>query len=113
MNVDLKPSEVLAKAADLIEPEGAWTQSVRARDTAGRWVDALELGAVCWCLVGAVQRVTGRAGSEAYAAPELNWVASVVRRRDPASWNDAQSRRQATVVSALRAASELAKAEGQ
>lgn len=121
----LKPSDVLAKAADLIEPEGAWTQFV------GAWIEPIrrpedmpltEEGdpseglsyrspdARCFCLDGAIWRVASGESPVARAAYER--VRKLVDE-EPFEWNDRPERTQAEVVKALRDAADLARAEGQ
>lgn len=108
----MKPSEVLAKAADLIEPEGAWTQGKFAREASGLAQDPKSPKAICWCARGAIIRSGGLE-----SAP-LRYLRSVVpscdRSGEPvAVWNDAPERTQAEVVKALRDAADLARSEGQ
>lgn len=97
----MKASEVLEKAADLIEPEGAWTQKAMRRG-GGR------------CVIGAVASLCPR---------ELNWddvmapfrqVVGLTRPfSDVVRWNDTPERTQAEVVQALRDAAALARQEGK
>lgn len=105
----LLPSEILSRAADLIEPEGAWTTRELARDAKGRAVEPREVGAVCWCSAGAMMRHQGPLGENHY--PALRYLERVVGS-SVTSWND-QRATQPTAVAALRKASDLAKAEGQ
>jgi hypothetical protein len=49
-------SEILSAAADLIEPEGAWTKGQFARDKEGFYSAASGRKAVCWCALGAIKR---------------------------------------------------------
>lgn len=102
-------AEVLNLAADLIEPEGAWTQGEYARGASGRRVTTLR-AAKCFCIIGAIDAAQGHnPGTES----SINIVA-VVRRTleldhasDVADWNDDPSRTQAEVVTALRQAAAL------
>jgi len=115
-DVALKPSEVLAKAADLIEPEGCWWQTMRGATAQRQWVEPFSPMAVCWCVVGAVQVAAERRDDfyDPYEQPELAWVRSAVEYDgDIAMWNDDPGRTPAEVVAALRKASELARSEGQ
>jgi hypothetical protein len=96
------PSEVLSRAADLIEPEGAWTQGSYGRTADGSSVYYDDPNAVCFCLRGALRRVD----------PTGSWMEYAANHRLSAAWNDAFGRTQAEVVSALRQASQLAKSEG-
>lgn len=104
----LKPSEVLSRAADLIEPEGKWTQGDYARDAGGegRWPSSND--ATCWCAIGAIRRC---APDSPYRA--LAYFAMAAGGSACVDFNDAPHRTQAEVVAALRRASELAKADGQ
>ena len=108
----LKPSEVLAKAADLIEPEGAWTQNAYARGKSGRPVDPENKRyAVCWCAVGAISRIAAAGSAPWWTARRP--LERVIGQSCLPDWNDTPGRTQAEVVAAFRAAAELAKAEGQ
>lgn len=109
--VDLKPSEVLSKAADLIEPEGAWARHQLAKSAHDQVVNPTDERAVCWCMAGAMQRITPVLGNVYYRAHEF--VARSLDIPTFASWNDAPGRTQAEVVKALRDAAELARSEGQ
>lgn len=108
----LLPSEVLARAADLIEPEGRWIQGGAAKNAAGQYLGAggaASKAATCWCAIGALLRT----GPD-QAAAALDYLRTLI---SPTSgiggWNDAPDRTQAEVVAALRKASELAASEGQ
>lgn len=107
-----KPSDILSAAADLIEPEGRWTQGVYARRD-GRQVAIQDIeDADCFCAVGAIKRITGGPVS-GYLTDVLNGIG---RRRGydhVAAWNDAPERKQAEVVAALRQAAEKAREKGQ
>lgn len=104
----LKPSEVLAKAADLIEPKGAWLQRqcVGAKRKRPCGYD----DASCFCLFGSVVTVCHRANI--LYAPAWRMVEIAVGP-SPIVWNDAPERTQAEVVAALRGASALAAEAGQ
>lgn len=94
-------ADVLTAAADLIEPEGWWTQGATARTSTGERAVIAEPDAACWCMIGAVWEVAGWLGpiGEAEGALlDLLGVGNVAR------WNDAPERTQAEVVAALRAA---------
>lgn len=105
----LKPSEILERAAALVEPEGAWTQET--------WFMGAQLEtAACFCVEGAIARVAGVRPFMAYreAASELLARSIGLPAADCiADWNDAPKRTQPEVVAALRKAAELARSEGQ
>lgn len=123
------PSEVLAKAADLIEPEGAWTQFVAASDApifnkddvpTDEDGDEIEMDerapeACCWCATGAIWR--SAPGGLNVSPGDVRAIAAGYAKRvvcdNVPDWNDAPGRTQAEVVAALRAASEIARSEGQ
>lgn len=106
-------SEILSRAADLIEPEGCWTQEAERRNAAGQDIDAdvdpadpdSDCEAVCWCMAGAIVAVS--------PLSILRWdalgaVKDVIGEDYIPDWNDDDTRTQAEVVAALRAASQKA-----
>lgn len=102
-------SEILDKAADLIEPEGAWTRNALARRPDGHLIGPLEEGATCWCLYGALDRVTGVSGYDGQAATALsNVIDDYV-----SEWNDRPARTQQEVVTALREAARKEREAGR
>ena len=94
MSVDI--ARILNAAADLIEPDGAWTQGAAARNADGKV--SLE-NATCWCLYGAI-------GNFAEESWDVVWedFKRLSGIRAPIAWNDAPERTQSEVVEALRAA---------
>lgn len=102
----MKPSEILAKAADLIAPEGAWTQGSYALSANGDTAPPEDPEAVCWCASGAILRV---APSEDAARVARRIVMETNQLFSLGQWNDRPSRTQAEVVAALRKASDLAR----
>lgn len=106
----LKPSEVLAKAAEKISPRGAWTQEVSARDRTGIEVDEEDRAAVCWCASGAIY--SQRQARYDVRVSACLYLERSLGQRIP-DWNDSSRRTQAEVVAALRKASAIAASEGQ
>lgn len=100
-------ADILAAAADLIEPEGAWTQGTSYRDADGDIRDGGGPEVVCRCVAGAVNEVCD--WSFDGAVPAFRLLEAHVGVSDIARWNDAPERTQAEVVAALRAASEKAR----
>lgn len=84
----LKPSAILRAAADLIEPEGRWTQ-------------------------GSYWRSAPEGASHLHVDRFIRKVLPAVGTEYTHEWNDAPGRTQAEVVAKLRAAAALAEAEGQ
>jgi hypothetical protein len=128
MPEQLKPSEVLDRAADLIEPEGAWTQFIAAAeapladpddvptDEDGDIIEPDETAPEmrCWCATGAIWKAANLGPFP--AAPMAEAATDFVRQvvgYSVTSWNDAPERTQAEVVAALRKAADLARADGQ
>jgi hypothetical protein len=125
----LLASEVLAKAADLIEPEGAWTQFISAAETPllsedeaptdeeGDPIEPDESAPEmrCWCATGAIWKAADLGWAAQPSDPRAtaaDYVRQIVGDHVP-HWNDAPGRTQAEVVAALRQAAELARSEGQ
>lgn len=104
-------ADVLDRAADLIEANG-WIQGAYARnrkgDEASEDYAPWPRGKLCFCTMGAIDRVNGeRPGTSDYT-PYLRplgfeWSWHIAR------WNDAPERTQAEVVAKLREAATLAR----
>lgn len=91
----MKVSEILSKAADLIEPEGKWTKMFYETHD-GRFCAYGAIDYVCHSEYQSVRRAAER-------------LRDVIGSTHIAPWNDAPERTQAEVVAALRQASTLAK----
>jgi len=108
----MRVSDVLDRAADLLTPEGAWTQELFARDICGGPLSAgFDEGAVCWCAIGAIEKVTGEEFLEELPVLAAQQLESVLLTAIP-PWNDAPERTQAEVVAKLREAAALARERG-
>jgi hypothetical protein len=100
-------AETLEMAASLIEPEGAWTTGAFARDARHHPVPEHEDDAKCFCVAGAIYRVTISAFG---ASRALTFFSDALALDGQvATWNDAPERTQAEVVAALRAAAAKAR----
>lgn len=119
---DLSVADVLDRAADLIEPEGAWTQGESARDAKGAPLPkGSEPGAVCWCVLGAIGKVVGHPANILFGKAQKALGSVLPDDITPmydadgdelpveASWNDSPFRTQAEVVAKLREAASLAR----
>lgn len=104
-------SEILFAAAELIEPEGAWTQGTVARNALGEDVEGDAPDAVCFCLIGAIGKATDHHYDAAKPVYEL--LETLVGDGWIDLWNDAPERTQAEVVAKLREAAEKAREQGQ
>ena len=101
-------AEVLEAAALLIEPEGAWTQGVIAADADGGETGPVSPDARCWCMEGAIERVT--AGYNNRAAFEA--VRDYLGLHFIHEWNDEPQRTQSEAVDILRKAAAVARERG-
>jgi len=90
----MQASEILSKAADLIEPEGKWVQ--------GAYSD----GRGAYCMLGALDVACN---DSRLITPCMEAIRESINFCNIAAWNDAHNRIQAEVVSALRKAANLAK----
>jgi len=118
----LKPSAVLAAAADLIEPKGRWTRNWTARrrnaqdPTITESTVATDPRAVEWGAVGAIYKIGMDAG---LTPPECFAIQAIAARANGcprvwfSDWAWAAERTQPEVVAALRKGAEFAKSEGQ
>lgn len=106
-------ARVLDKAADLIEPEGAWTQGEYARDAQGIAV-RVPNKAACFCLYGALNSAAGSALDGPVPREITDLLMKLLPRRlVPWAWNDERGRTQAEVVAKLREAAAKARESAQ
>lgn len=104
-------SEILSAAADLIEPEGAWTQGHYARGVSGRPVVTVQR-AICFCALGAINVAAGlKPNEDSREAQRV--LESILPWPDVPIWNDDPERTQADVLAALRKAAALAREQSQ
>jgi len=108
---ELSVAEVLERAADLIEPEGAWTQGAFARNAQGKDTGLSESRgpATCWCVLGATDHVSGEDDPVVQADHLLAQVIGGAAHNGLGEWNDAPGRTQSEVVAKLREAAALAR----
>ena len=100
-------AEVLEKAADLIEPEGAWCQGSLGKTKDGYPVPEDSPYAVSLCAIGAILKASGK--SWTYETYDYIHAVEAVVGEDLAVWNNWRRRTQAEVVSKLREAAKLAR----
>jgi hypothetical protein len=106
-------AEILERAADLIEPKGAWTQGYHARDDEGNPVRPGDRAAVCWCMWGAI--IARKTDWHDYEAA-VDCLYGILPRPESAAantmaaFNDQPGRTQSEVVQALRDAAAKARA---
>jgi hypothetical protein len=101
-------ADELRNARALIER--GWTQHVFARDARGSGVSLMSSEAVCFCAVGAVERVAGGTFSAMPLIASLERAIGVGDTIAVTSFNDAPERTQAEVLTAFDNAIELAEA---
>lgn len=105
----LSVADVLDRAADLIEPEGAWSNDAVALRSSGAPTYAQDPKATCFCALGAIWRLTDRGSLH---RREVEDAAKLVMEGSVAVFNDAPGRSQSEVVAKLREAATLARAQG-
>lgn len=106
----MSTGDVFEAAADLIEPEGAWTQGRYAATANGNGAPYDSSIAICWCAEGAILRVA-RASHHTPVSSLYDFVRRATGQDSLARWNDDPNRQQSEVVSALRKAAALARTE--
>lgn len=100
-------ADILDKAADLIEPEGAWTQGSYARTAKSYPITPLSDNAVAFCGVGAIKRAAGTTDdSPAQSFVREQWGDDLSRF---VAFNDTPGRTQSEVITALREAAAKAR----
>lgn len=108
----LSVADVLDRAADLIEPEGAWIQGRLCEDGCDLQ------NASCFCAMGAILRVgssslIGRKSVPVFEASLPSGFREYgAGLRPAADWNDAPERTQGEVVAKLREAAAKAREQG-
>jgi len=106
-------ADILDKAAEIIEPEGAWTQHYYARGKSGNRVSSRR-AARCFCALGAINFAAGHNPDVDYI-PAIHALEPFVKGEDAfdvPDWNDAPERTQAEVVAKLREAAAKAREQG-
>ena len=94
---------VVLAVADLLEKPGSWTQGAAARNAAGRPVHVIDEDAVCWCLIGALRRITGDVAIENRVAAKMGLPLPTIGSTHPlATFNDHPDRTQSEVVETIR-----------
>lgn len=106
--------DVLDDAANLIEPEGKWTQGCYARDADGNMVLPSDEIAHCFCALGAISRVcedkAGGSYFNLYIRARAIWAAQLdLEPSSVTTFNDGFGRTQAEVIAKLREAATLAR----
>jgi DnaJ-domain-containing protein 1 len=102
-------ADILRKAADLIEPEGAWTQGAFGRTPNGVGTSSADSDAVCWCVAGAINKAAR--DLDVLAVPAHRLFERVIGGYN-FTWNDHHQRTQAEVVAKLREAAMLSERDG-
>lgn len=96
-------SEVLEKAAEILDAPGAWTQGSYGIGYGGD----LPGGYRCLCAYGAIRQIDPTSSYDA-----INFMSDLLGMSVP-SWNDARKRTQSEVVAKLREAARLAREQGK
>jgi hypothetical protein len=99
-------ADAFNKAADLIEPKGAWTQYCFARNASGQGTDYRHEEATCWCVLGAVCRALRDEDVDVNDSARKTLDAVAVMKGYPytSTFNDSHDTTQADAVAFLREA---------
>jgi hypothetical protein len=105
------PLEVLRGARELLAYPERWIKGEDAADVIGQPLEnGYDEGAVCWCLAGALEKVSGRT-QDCGVEPAYQAVDDlIVDATNVREWNDAPERTHAEVLALLDRA--IASAEG-
>ena len=110
----MKPSELLIKAQAVIADPKHWTQDVYAKDAEGQVTKTLSPDAVCWCSLGALDKIAHEENTystHSTAAGYLDVVADECGYSGIPDFNDNLSHE--TVMKAWDKAIKLAKEDGK
>ena len=102
-------AQILKEARELLSSESRWTQGVIARDVIGVPVGAESDEAVCYCSLGAIDKVAGY--QDAYSGNCATRKLQQVLQGSVISFNDKQGRKHSEVLAAFDAAISLAEEE--
>jgi hypothetical protein len=105
MGAGVDVADILRSAADLIEPEGAWTKGAFARCNDGIAIFYTSPDACSWCVSGAIRKVAEDSMIEAQFV--LNHFARYVRCGVVSRWNDVQNGPEPILAALRGAAKEL------
>lgn len=81
--------EVLKAARELISDPKHWTQYLFARDDNGNSTQPVSVRAVCWCALGAIDRVSG--DDESAGDDALDALMEVVEEGNVSTFNDSHT----------------------
>ncbi len=85
------PLQVLEAARATITPPGAWTQKASARNAKGNSVTPTNKNAVCFCLLGAIDRIQAESELRCSATTLLRDLVPPGFGRMLADYNDAST----------------------
>jgi hypothetical protein len=94
----VKTIDALRKARELISDPARWTQGFFAHSKTGRRVDPRGRSAVCWCVLGACDRVAGRSRNANADAQIALHKARPRGYRNVAHYRDRPKRKHADVL---------------
>lgn len=107
----MKAKEILIEAANLLESKG-WTQQASARDSNGDDVSYYDEEAVCYCILGALDKVNNQPVARAGLDSEGNKAYTHLKATIGgmiAQWNDQEGQTKENVIKTIREAAETIK----
>lgn len=102
----MKAKDILIEAANLLETKG-WTQGAFARDANGISISDDEESAVCFCTIGALNRVSCEnvvCGHNTEGHKAYEHLRNSIGRHRVTKWNDYDDRTKEDVINTLRTA---------
>jgi hypothetical protein len=91
---DPAPAAILRLARKLIEKPRAWTKGAPAKDKRGEFVSPMDKRAVCWCALGAVERIARAIGSKSDVENSAHYFLYCAIRTSIAEYNDTHTHKQ-------------------
>lgn len=113
----MKPSEILAKARELLSDPKRWTQGALSRNALGEWAEDELVPESCqWCVEGAYRQAHPNNRPSMKCDQGWAYLLAAIggdKTIPPYEWNDSPSRTHAEVLDALERAEQLAIGAGQ
>lgn len=112
--IEMTPSEILNAIADKVEADpSTWTQGGFAKNAVGVSVEVDDVGAICWCALGYISKITKKTIDEYSIAQEyLKQEVMGTGATSILKYNDFYIKTPQEFVSWFRAAAKIAETEG-
>lgn len=77
----MTPNEIFSAMKELLDDPKKWTKEALARDKSHWYIDPLKPEATCWCLSGAMLKVTGQHSNFGIQHPAWFYDAGFILRK--------------------------------